>query len=100
MVNTIVLVEVFYLLNCRSLVRPPWAVGFFSNHWIFAGIGGMLLAQLAFTYLPVMNRLFHTAPVGLEAWMHSVLVGLAVFALVEFEKWARHRRGPLAAADS
>ena len=56
------------------------------------------LGQL--TYLPVMHRLFHTAPVGLEAWFHSLLVGLAVFALVEFEKWARHRRGPLAAADS
>jgi len=99
-VNTVVIVESFYLLNCRSLACPPWTVGFFSNRWIFAGIGGMLLAQLAFTYLPVMHRLFHTAPVGLEAWFHSLLVGLAVFALVEFEKWARHRRGPLAAADS
>ena len=90
-VNTIVLVEVFYLLNCRSLIRSAWSGGFFGNRWLFAGIGGMLALQILFTHAPIMNRLFHSAPVSAEAWLHSALVGLAVFCVVEVEKWVRRR---------
>jgi Ca2+-transporting ATPase len=93
-VNTIVAVEAFYLLNCRSLIHPPWSVGFFSNPWVFAGLGGMFLAQVLFTHLPVMNRLFQSAPISAAAWSHVLAVGLGVFLLVEFEKWMRRRFGP------
>jgi len=46
----------------------------------------MLLAQLAFPYLPVMNRLLHTAP--LDAWWWGVIfgAGLIVFVLAEARK--------------
>ncbi len=90
-VNTIVLVEAFYLLNCRSLIRSAWSGGFFGNRWLFAGLGGMLGLQVLFTHAPFMNRLFHSAPVSAEAWLHSALVGLAVFCVVEVEKWLRRR---------
>jgi Ca2+-transporting ATPase len=91
-VNTIVLVELFYVFNCRSLTQSPWRTGFFSNGWVFAGAGAMLGAQILFTHAPVMNRLFHSAPVSFEAWMHSAAVGLAVFLVIEFEKWVRRRK--------
>ena len=29
----------------------------------------MLAAQCLFTYAPVMNKLFHTAPIDAEAWL-------------------------------
>jgi cation-transporting P-type ATPase F len=61
-VNVVVMVLVFYLLNCRSLTHSMFAVGVFSNLWIYAGIASMVAAQLLFTYAPIMNRLFHTAP--------------------------------------
>jgi Ca2+-transporting ATPase len=93
-VNTIVAVEAFYLLNCRSLIHPPWAVGFFSNPWVFAGLGGMILAQVLFTHLPLMNRLFQSAPISAAAWSHVLAVGLGVFLIVEFEKWMRRHFGP------
>jgi hypothetical protein len=49
------------------------------------------LAQLAFTYLPVMNHLFHTAPVRAEAWLYIFAIGILTFAAVEGEKWLRFR---------
>jgi cation-transporting P-type ATPase F len=88
-INTIVMVEIFYLLNCRSLSRSVRSLGWFSNRWLLAGIAAMLLAQVAFTHLPVMNQWFQTAPIGLGGWLRVFGVGLAAFMIVGFEKWVR-----------
>ncbi len=90
-VNVIVMVQTFYLLNCRSRTRSIFSIGLFSNPWLIAGIAVTWLAQLAFTYLPLFNRLFHTAPVRAEAWVYIVAIGLFTFAVVELEKWLRFR---------
>lgn len=63
----------------------------FLNTWLIAGIAATWLAQLAFTYLPLLNRLFHTAPVRAEAWLYIVATGLITFGAVELEKWLRFR---------
>ena len=63
-VNAIVMVEAFYLLNCRSLTRSIFALGIFSNVWVLLGIGSIIVVQLLFTYAPVMNGLFHSAPIS------------------------------------
>ncbi|MBE7502317.1 MAG: cation-transporting P-type ATPase [Verrucomicrobiales bacterium] len=90
-VNVVVMVLVFYLLNCRSLTDSMFAVGVFSNRWIYAGIASMVVAQLLFTYAPVMNRLFHTAPISGPAWLRILAVAVAGYALVGIEKWIRRR---------
>lgn len=88
-VNVVVVVECFYLLNCRSLSRSMRSRGAFSNPWIAPGIFIMMAAQLAFTYWPVMNRAFHTAPIDLEAWLRIFAVGALAWLVVGFEKWIR-----------
>jgi cation-transporting P-type ATPase F len=88
-VNVIVVVVAFYLLNCRSLTRSVFALGVFSNPWLLVGMGTMLLAQLLFTYAPLMNRLFQTAPVSGEAWTHILAVAVVGYAVVGLEKWIR-----------
>ncbi len=93
-VNVIVLIEAFYLFNCRSLTHSAFSIGFFTNRWAVGGVLGMIGAQLLFTYAPLMNRLFHSAPIGLASWLRIVAAAAAVFALVEAEKWFRHRRRP------
>ena len=76
------MVEAAYLFNCRSLSRGFWQQGLFSNLWVWGGLGAMLVLQLAMTYLPAMNRVFASAPIGLAAWLEiaaaAVLVALAV----------------------
>jgi cation-transporting ATPase F len=91
-VNTIVLVELCYLLNCRSLTHSVWSVGWFSNPWLLVGCAGMMAAQMTFTYLPVLNGWFGSAPVPLESWLRIVGVGVLASMAVGFEKWVRFGR--------
>jgi cation-transporting P-type ATPase F len=86
-----VMVEIFYLFNCRSLTRPIWRLGWFSNIWIWVGAAAMLLLQLAFTYLPLSQRLFATASIGPLDWLLIVACGAAAAVVVGIEKRWRQR---------
>ncbi len=88
-VNVIVMVELFYLFNCRSLERTMFHVGLFSNPWIWRGVGAMIVLQLLLTYLPAMNRLFHTAPIDGPAWGLVLAAAVTVYVVVEVETWLR-----------
>ncbi|MBN2216034.1 MAG: cation transporting ATPase C-terminal domain-containing protein, partial [Pirellulales bacterium] len=79
--------EAFYLFNCRSLNRSAMSVGLFSNPWIWGGVVAMTLLQIAFTYAPAMNTLFHSAPIGVASWFRVLGVGLLIYTVVGFEKW-------------
>lgn len=97
-VNVIVMVETAYLFGCRSLNHSVFRIGFFRNPLALAGATAMIIVQLLFTYLPVMNRLFHTTPLDLRSWVLISAVALLSFAAVELEKWIRFggRRGKFA----
>jgi len=92
-VNVIVAVEIAYLWSCRSLLKSGLFMNPFSNRWVPVGIVAMTLAQLGFTYLPVMNKLFHTAPIPANSWLHIGAVAFVAFAAVELEKLIRLRMG-------
>ena len=94
-VNLFVVVEALYLFNCRLLNRPFFAVGLLGNRLALGGALAMLGAQVVFTYAPLMNKLFHTAPIGAESWLRIAVVAVTAFAAVELEKWIRFggRRG-------
>ncbi|NEV63235.1 cation-transporting P-type ATPase [Thiorhodococcus minor] len=98
-VNVFAVGQAFYLLNCRSLRWSMFRIGVFSNPWIWAGIAAMALVQLAFTYLPIMNRLFHTAPISAGYWLALLAVGLVIYGVMGLEKLLRPRgtREPLVA---
>ena len=90
-VNVFVIVELFYLFNCRSLSRSMFRLGVFSNRWIVVGVGAMLLLQMLFTYLPAMNRFFESSPIGWVAWGWILGAGIVTYGAVEAEKWLRRR---------
>ncbi len=96
-VTAVILIGIFYLLNCRSLDESPLHIGLFSNRWVLAGIPALLGLQLVFVYVPVMNRLFQSAPIGLREWGLTTGAGLATFILIEAEKalrrWRRRSAG-------
>ncbi|MBN1594439.1 cation-transporting P-type ATPase [candidate division FCPU426 bacterium] len=91
-VNIFVLVEMLYLFNCRSLEKSILTLGFFSNLFVIAGSGVMLALQLLFTYLPVMNKAFGSAPIGLKEWGIIAAFALLTYTLVEGEKWVRRKK--------
>jgi magnesium-transporting ATPase (P-type) len=93
-INVIVMVEVAYLMSCRSLKSSLWSVGLFSNPLALAGAAAMICAQMLFTYAPFMQHLFHTAPLDAGAWLRITGVTAVALAMVELEKWIRTVRNP------
>ncbi len=91
-VNAFVIMEFFYLFNCRSLSKSVFELGIFTNMWVLGGAGAMLLLQIVYTYLPLMNRLFHSAAIGADSWTRIVLAGLISSLIVEAEKKIRNNR--------
>ncbi len=90
-VNVFVLVELFYLFNCRSLTQSAFRLGFFSNPLLFGGVAIMVILQMMFTYLPTMNIMFHSAPISIEAWGRILVVSVLSSFVVGIEKWLRAR---------
>ena len=90
-VNVFVMVELFYLFNCRSLEQSMFQLGVFSNPWVTWGVLTMIVLQLLFTYSPSMNVLFHTTPLDWETWIPIVSVGIASYVIIEIEKWIRRK---------
>jgi magnesium-transporting ATPase (P-type) len=90
-VNLFVMVEVFYLFNCRSLDAGLWHIGMFTNPWIWRGVTIMMVLQLLFTYAPPLNRLFHAVAIDGRAWLLILGYALSVSLVVEAEKSLRRR---------
>ena len=90
--NLFVAVEAFYLFSCRSLTQPMWRIGWFSNKWIVLGVTVQALAQLAITYLPAMNTVFETAPIGWAVWLRILGIAVVTSLVVGVDKHLRRPR--------
>jgi Ca2+-transporting ATPase len=90
-VTTVVMFQIFYLLNCRSLRDSILRIGMFSNLTVFAGIAAILALQALFIYAPFMHAIFGSAPLSAGDVFASVLVGTVILPVVGLEKWLRRR---------
>jgi magnesium-transporting ATPase (P-type) len=92
-VNALMHGEIFYLLSARFFHAPSYTIkGLVRDKIVLLLIGAAVLLQLLFTYAPFMNVLFATEPLDLGAWGRCLAVGLALFVVVETEKWIVRRR--------
>ncbi|BBD08299.1 cation-transporting P-type ATPase [Desulfovibrio ferrophilus] len=85
-VNVFVVVEAFYLFNSRSFERSPFALGIMSNPLVPIGFVAMMILQLLYTYVPVMNALFSSAPLDVLDWAKILTCGFVAFAVIELDK--------------
>jgi magnesium-transporting ATPase (P-type) len=93
-VNTIVILEIFYLFNVRYLHMTSFSwQGAIGTRPVLIAIAVVVVAQLAFTYLPVMQLLFATQPISLADGILILGIGIAVLALLEAEKTIMRRLG-------
>ncbi len=93
-VTALALFQVFYLLTCRTLKEPVRTIGWWSNPYIFVGIGVLLVLQAGFVYLPFMQDLFQTAALSAGQWVLAALAGAIVVPIVAIEKLVRRRDKP------
>lgn len=86
-VNTIVVLEIFYLFNVRYLhmTSITWR-GALGTPAVLLAIAAVVVAQFAFTYLPPMQALFATRPVPLLDGIVIVASGVVLLSILELEK--------------
>ncbi|MBW7851525.1 MAG: cation-transporting P-type ATPase [Rhodospirillales bacterium] len=91
-VNTIVVLEIFYLFNVRYLhvASVTWR-GALGTPAVLLAIALVVAAQLIFTYTPFMHNFFQTRPVALPDGILMVLVGVALMLILEGEKYVLRR---------
>lgn len=91
-VNTLVAMEVWYLFSVRYLRRGSlFRDGVRGTKAVLFAVFLVLVLQLAFTYLPILQRLFQTESLLLVHGFATVAIGITVFVLLEFEKMIRRR---------
>jgi magnesium-transporting ATPase (P-type) len=91
-VNTLVMFEVFYLLNARYILAPAYTrEGLLGNRYVLLAIGLVIIFQLLFTHAPFMQHLFGTSPIDAVTWARVIVTAATVFVLVEGEKWLLRR---------
>jgi magnesium-transporting ATPase (P-type) len=96
-VNTIVVLEIFYLFNVRYLHMTSITLrGVVGTPAVLTAVAAVVLAQFAFTYLPFMHALFDSRPLALADGILIVGIGVALMFLLEGEKLLMRRLGVFA----
>ena len=94
--TTLVMLEMFNVLNCKSDHQSLWTTGIFNNPWLWWAIASSLLIQIAVVqWTPY--ELFNTVPLTGTDWLISVLLGSTALVAGEglklcYRLWGRGRR--------
>ncbi len=83
--TTLVLFQIFNVLNARSDERSAFA-GLFANTWLWAAIAGSVLLQAAVVHVPVLQRAFSTVALSGGDWLFCTAVASSVLWLREIGK--------------
>ena len=93
-VNTLVVLEIFYLFNVRYLHMTSITLrGALGTPAVLYALVAVVLAQLAFTYVPLMQSWFGTRPVAFADGVLIVALGVALMLVLEGEKIVLRRFG-------
>lgn len=85
-VTFVIMFQIFYMLNCRSLKDTLLKIGIFSNYYIFIGIGTILALQALFIYNPFMQSVFGTTSLELRDILLATGAGFMIFPIIWIEK--------------
>lgn len=90
-VTAVIMFQVFYMLECRSLRDTLFQIGVFSNPAVFVGIGVTLALQAAFIYAPPLQSIFGSAALDPSELGVAMLAGVLPLPLITLEKWLVRR---------
>ncbi|MCA9286165.1 MAG: HAD-IC family P-type ATPase [Phycisphaerales bacterium] len=95
-----VLFENVLIGNCRSETKPALGFSPLRSPFLLVGALGAFLLHVAMMHLPLGRRILGTEPVPVRDWVVFALLALAVFALIELQKWLFRPRSPRQPAPS
>jgi magnesium-transporting ATPase (P-type) len=82
----IVFCQIGMVLNCRTENQSVFKVGIFSNKQILFGIAIEILLISAVIYVPFLQEIFSTAPIGWKDWAALIVIPIPVVLLEEMRK--------------
>ena len=86
-VNTLVVMEIFYLFSVRYLHNPSLTLsGVVGTRPVLIAISAVTALQFLFTYAPFMEAFFDTRPLDLVEGLRIIVVGVALLLVLELEK--------------
>ncbi|TNF34790.1 MAG: cation-transporting P-type ATPase [Gammaproteobacteria bacterium] len=86
-VNTLVVMEVFYLFAVRYLDNPSITLhGLLGTPVVLVSVTAVVVFQLMFTYAPFMHRFFGSAPVSLDDGLRVIACGMLLLLVLDIEK--------------
>jgi Ca2+-transporting ATPase len=89
--TTLAFAQIGQALATRSIRESLFRLGLFSNRLMAAMVMVVAGLQLAAVYLPLTEDFFKVTPLTLVDLLVCVLLGAAVFAAIEIEKWSGRR---------
>ncbi|MFC0178866.1 HAD-IC family P-type ATPase [Thorsellia kenyensis] len=85
--QTLVFAQAFYMINCREIHKFSITPTIKENKVLWYSLGILLILQIAIIYLPFINGVMETAPLGFKELALSFIAGLSTFVIVEAEKF-------------
>lgn len=89
---TMILVELIRSFSARSEFTPVLKLGLFGNKALNNAVLLSLGLLLVVVYVPFLDPIFHTIPLGLKDWGIILPLSLIPFAVAEIIKFVRSRR--------
>lgn len=86
MLAGVVFSQIGMVLNNRTDVESVFKRGLFTNRYINIGILVEIVILAAVIYVPFLNGVFNTAPIGLAEWGYLLCIPFAVFGVEELRK--------------
>jgi Ca2+-transporting ATPase len=92
--STLMMFQMFNVLNCRSEFNSLFKVGIFTNMRLWGAILISIILQVMVIHISFFNDKFHTIPLTGIDWFYVVLVSSSVFIIVEIYKFIIVRAKP------
>lgn len=87
----IVFCQIGVVLNCRTETQSIFKVGIFSNKNVIQGIIFEIFLISAIIYVPFLQNIFQTAPIGIKDWAFLVVLPFPMVFLDEIRKYFLRR---------
>lgn len=95
----IVFCQIGAVLNCRTEKQSVFKVGLFRNRSILFGIAFEILLLSAIIYVPLLQGVFNTAPIGLKEWVFLIILPVPIVLIEEIRKAVSRRYGKMKKAE-
>lgn len=88
---SIVFCQIGAVLNCRTVKQSVFKAGLFSNKRVLFGIAFEIALLSLIIYVPFMQGIFNTAPIGIKEWLFLCVVPIPIFLIEELRKYLSRR---------